>query len=617
MNRHGKFYAQLANDLAEDDDYDDDYDDEEYDDYYDDNEGYNGEEGEWFEGDEEEVVKVTPSKAANLPQKQTLGPSLTTVKPDEAPDYTLLVQGIAQLRGLWIDFCGLPVDEAKGINSLRENNYDVSASFAWLREHEPQKKGGRSLTVSNGPYSHPSKKNTEEQTESGGSRPKDGKTSPSPKCLSHKSPKGQQKNGLSFSSTDDCTLVVAGHVDAGKSTILGHMLLLTGKVSHSALLKESGNGNSIQYAWLLDQSEEERRRGVTIDSGAFDFETAHRKVNLLDAPGHMEYVLSMISSATQADAALLVITATCGEFEAGLHYGTKEHLRVLYTLGVCSFIVAVNKMDVVAYDEERFDEVVSALMNLMNDLKIPKECIAGICPISGTDGTNIVSVSGEKTPWYKGLPLIDLIDTCPIENRLINGPLRISIQDVQQNTLYGKVESGKLKKGATILVQPFDVQVTVKNIVKTTGTGAVQWAVAGEQIEILAKDAPVNVYPGSVGCERKEAVQVSTDFEARIYTFDSLSHPLLPGSSMTIVVHGLQVNVKVIRLISKFDDHRSKWSTGMVKCVPAQSQAIVFFRAETKVALDPAQKCRSLGSFILSQDGNVVGGGLVERIITV
>lgn len=423
-------------------------------------------------------------------------------------------------------------------------------------------------------------------------------------------------------SKPDCTFVIAGHVDAGKSTTLGHLLLLLGRVSLADVERNQRearrlNKESFKYAWLLDQSEEERRRGVTIDSGSFSFETEHRRVHILDAPGHKDYVLSMISSATQADAALLVVTAGTSEFENGLAHGTRDHLEVLKTLGVGSIVVVVNKMDSVDFSQERFDHVVAELKLLFKQFRLKDRVVVGYCPVSGMLGTNLVEVDRSRTPWYDGPSLLQLMDRCSLESRLLDAPLRLSLQDVQGNVLYAKVECGRVGRGDSVVFVPCHVKVVVKRVEKPTVAGAVPMAFAGETIELSTSSSLIGLVPGCVGCEwnGKHMIATSTDFEAQVQTFANLPRAILPGMTFTMIVHALTVTVKVVLLVSKMDKRTGEWSRGMVKAIPASTQALIIFRAEHEIALEPAENCRALGRFVLHQNGDTVAGGLVKRVL--
>lgn len=631
MNRHSKFYAEMAGELDDDDDeYEDDYNyDEEY---------GEGEEGEYYEEGEETSPVAAPAAKVN---------PFTTISPEQDGDYDLLAVAIPELHASWKVNAPtmLPLTEAEAVAALRAANYDLGPATVQLKakrdEERAQRGGGGVLKVAAAAGKAGALLPAVVSTNGGMRRPFDGVDddedgngrSYSPGASSYRTAgslrgsKGtsqrRTKQMLEMEpdlSKPDCTFVVAGHVDAGKSTTLGHLLLLLGRVTMEEVDRNEKNGRSqhkesFKFAWLLDQSEEERRRGVTIDSGSFCFETAHRRVHILDAPGHKDFVLNMISSATQADAALLVVNAATSEFETGLQHGTKEHLLVLKTLGVGSIVVAVNKMDSVKFSKDRYDYVVRELQLLLKQTRIAEDAVIGFCPISGMAGTNICEVDAAAAPWYKGPCLLDMIDKCPLESRLVGGPLRLSLQDVQGSTLYAKVESGKLFTGDNVVFVPGDVRIAVKSVQKPTVSGAVLVAFAGETVEIVTSSSVTGLHPGCVGCDPNTLIRDSTDFEAQIQTFRTLTKAVLPGSTFTVVVHALTVQVRVVALISKMDSKTGAWSKGMVKCVPPASQAMVLFRAEMPIALEPATECRALGRFVLQQDGETVAGGLVTRVM--
>lgn len=661
MNRHRLFYANLANELDDDDDYydQDDYEDEYYEENYD---------GEYNEEYYEEVSlrsgdETTLGVAANdsNPTNKNCNQSTSTAKktvinpyfsisPEKDTDFDLLASMIPHMDELWKGVSGLPLGEEEVIAGLRHCDYDLDRALTYLKEQREEKKkqrqGRPGLLRASG---------TNENSNLSNSAQSESKNEGVPSLVINQGPPGERERGgggtltclsnegktdsltspsspssLQRSATTYCTLIIAGHVDAGKSTIIGHLLVLLGKISLSSLAspkngEEYGSvphspcSGSPRYAWLLDQSEEERRRGVTIDAGTYNFETEHRSIHVLDAPGHMEYVLSMMSSATQADAALLIVSAANGEFESGLHHGTKEHLRILHILGVGSIIVGVNKLDMVEYAESRYNDVVREVKKLFDELQLPQSCIAGVCPISGIDGTNITrsGAGRQKTPWYNGPSLVELLDTCPLESRFMKGPLRISVQDVQGRTLYVKIESGQVTRGAKVQFLPCETVFTIKSMTKPGASEPVKEAVTGEQVELLLSTPAVGLFPGCVGCLLSNPVPVSSNFEARIQTFETLEKPLLPGSSLLLIAHAVQVNIRMVRLVSIMDacNGDGQWRTGRVKCIPKDKQAIVVFRAETKIALEPVEVCPSLGRFALSQDGNTVVGGLIQKVL--
>lgn len=212
-------------------------------------------------------------------------------------------------------------------------------------------------------------------------------------------------------------LVVVGHVDAGKSTLMGHLLYRLGQVSKKNMHRYETDSKKIGkasflYAWVLDETDEERNRGITMDIAQSSFETATKSVNLLDAPGHRDFIPNMITGAAQADAALLVVDATNGEFEAGFEAGgqTREHTLLIRSLGVSQLAVVVNKLDNVNWSKQRFDEIVGKLTPFLKQAGYKDQDVTFV-PCSGLTGENLNerSKNPSLTAWYSGLSLVEVI----------------------------------------------------------------------------------------------------------------------------------------------------------------------------------------------------------------
>lgn len=211
-------------------------------------------------------------------------------------------------------------------------------------------------------------------------------------------------------------LVIVGHVDAGKSTIMGHLLSLMGMVSKKNMhkneveAKKAGKA-SFLYAWVLDETEEERKRGITIDIGQYQFETDNRNVTILDAPGHRDFIPNMIAGTTRADVAILVVDATKGEFETGFDSGgqTQEHILLLRSFGISQLAVAINKLDNVEFSEKRYLEIVDKIKKFLKQVGF-KDNNTHYIPCSGLTGDNLLHSSKESAfKWYKGDTLVSVI----------------------------------------------------------------------------------------------------------------------------------------------------------------------------------------------------------------
>jgi len=266
---------------------------------------------------------------------------------------------------------------------------------------------------------------------------------------------------MSKSAKPHLNLVIMGHVDHGKSTTTGHLLYLAGAIddrtikAFQAEADKMGKG-TFKYAWVLDNLKEERERGVTIDLRFLKFETNKYYFTVIDAPGHRDFVKNMITGASQADAAVLFVSAKKGEFEAGIGPGgqTREHAFLAFTLGVRQVVVAVNKMDdiTVKWNKERYEEVkneVSRMLRMVG-FKVDK---VNFIPTSGWTGDNLLKKS-ENMPWYTGPTLMEALDLLEVPPKPTDKPLRIPIQDIYSITGIGTVPVGRvetvcLKKAST------------------------------------------------------------------------------------------------------------------------------------------------------------------------
>ena len=245
--------------------------------------------------------------------------------------------------------------------------------------------------------------------------------------------------------SEQLNMVVIGHVDAGKSTLMGRLLLMAGEVDERTMQRyekeaRALNKGSFRYAWVMDQDAEERARGVTIDVGCAFFRTPRRLVNVLDAPGHQDFVPNMIGGAAQADAALLVLNASTGAFEAGLCAQTREHLLLARSLGVSQLLVAVNQMDSVAWSQSRYDEIVAQIGPIAQQSGFARQptCV----PVSALGGLNLGPTCpppAEAAGWVVGRSLLDEIDELQPQPHGSTAGLRLCVADVVHGTRLGPV----------------------------------------------------------------------------------------------------------------------------------------------------------------------------------
>jgi elongation factor 1-alpha len=230
-------------------------------------------------------------------------------------------------------------------------------------------------------------------------------------------------------------MIVTGHIDNGKSTTMGHFLMDLGVVdertiaSHAAESEKTGKGDTFKYAWVMDNIKDERERGITIDLAFQKFESAKYFFTLIDAPGHRDFIKNMITGASEADAAILVLSAKEGETDTAIAAGgqAREHAFLLKTLGVGQLIVAINKMDDSKYSEEAFKAAKAKGEKLVQSVGYKLDKVPFI-PVSGWIGDNLVKKS-ENMPWYTGKTLLEAFDDFTVAEKPIGKPLRVPIQD--------------------------------------------------------------------------------------------------------------------------------------------------------------------------------------------
>ncbi|CAI5468707.1 unnamed protein product [Closterium sp. Yama58-4] len=389
-------------------------------------------------------------------------------------------------------------------------------------------------------------------------------------------------------------LIVLGHVDAGKSTIMGHLLHKLGRVSNKEMHRvqrdaaNQGKG-SFAFAWVLDESSEERARGVTMSVAMSRFETLKLNVVLLDAPGHRDFVPSMIAGTAQADAALLVIDATPGAFEAGMGGGqggedvgqSKEHAQIARSLGVEQLCVVVNKMDAAGFDQGEFERIKGVLGPFLTRQCGFRDGGVRWVPLSGLQGENLDSppTDDRLKSWYTGPTLLEAVDSFSPPPRALNRPLRLAIAEVLktrglgQAGVAGKVECGAMRPGTKVLVMPGSFQATVKALERDESPVAAAWA--GESVDVGLQGVEANqLLPGGVLCHPDYPIPVATRVEARLLTLD-LKIPLLRGTNAILHAHAAKEACRIAALTAILDAKTGDIARAKPRAVGSNQSAIV------------------------------------------
>jgi elongation factor 1-alpha len=352
-------------------------------------------------------------------------------------------------------------------------------------------------------------------------------------------------------------LMTAGHVDAGKSTLIGRLLYDSGAIREEELrkLRELAaelKKETFEFAFIMDTVKEERERGLTIDIMHRPFETQKWFFTIIDCPGHRDFVKNMITGASQADAALMVISAKTGE---GVQEQTKEHAWLLKVLGIKQIIAVINKMDTVNYEEKRFNEVKEEAAKLFKMIGYNVEEIPFI-PVSAYMGDNVVKKS-DKMPWYKGGTLIETLDAVIKEpEKPIGKPLRLPVQDVYSisgvgTVPVGRIETGVLKVGDTIVFEPAGVKGEVKSI--EIFHKQIPEAKPGDNIGFNVRGvAKEQIKRGDVAGHPDNPPTVAKEFIAQIIV---LQHPSVIAAGYTPVFHCHTASVacRIEEIIAKID----------------------------------------------------------------
>nr|XP_020016559.1 HBS1-like protein isoform X3 [Castor canadensis] len=420
-------------------------------------------------------------------------------------------------------------------------------------------------------------------------------------------------------------LVVIGHVDAGKSTLMGHLLYLLGNVNKRTMHKyeqesKKAGKASFAYAWVLDETGEERERGVTMDVGMTKFETTTKVITLMDAPGHKDFIPNMITGAAQADVAVLVVDASRGEFEAGFETGgqTREHGLLVRSLGVTQLAVAVNKMDQVNWQQERFQEITGKLGHFLKQAGFKESDVAFI-PTSGLSGENLItrSQSSELTEWYKGVCLLEHIDSFKSPQRSIDKPFRLCVSDVFKDQgsgfcVTGKIEAGYIQTGDRLLAMPPNETCTTKGI--TLHDEPVDWAAAGDHVSLtLVGMDIIKINVGCIFCGPKEPIKACTRFRARILIFN-IEIPITKGFPVLLHYQTVSEPAIIKRLISVLSKSTGEVTKKKPKLLTKGQNALVELQTQRPVALELYKDFKELGRFMLRYSGSTIAAGVVTEI---
>lgn len=400
-------------------------------------------------------------------------------------------------------------------------------------------------------------------------------------------------------------IVIVGHIDHGKSTLIGRLLNDTGTIPKERVeavkAASKRRGRDMEWAYLLDGFQAERDRGITIDSARIRFASQKRTYTIIDAPGHREFLKNMITGAASAEAAVLVI-----DVAEGLAQQTRRHAHLLNLLGVRRLIVAVNKMDLVEGAEAAFDGINKEIRAYLGDLGITPEVVL---PMAARRGHNVVTTS-DLTPWYDGPTLVEVLDDLPPQALVEHLPLRLPVQDVYdftgpQPAVVGRVESGHVRPGDRLIFQPSG-QTTSVAALETWNGRPEDHAAAGRSVAITL-DTPLQVTRGDVAMSVDAAIQPSEAIDAAVFWFAAA--PLSTGKQYTLKTHTARYEVTV-GIVDNVIDSDSLVASSAGQIGEAGIGHVVF-HCDMPMVLEAFATNRGLGRFVLMDGFETVGGGIV------
>ncbi|TIB73202.1 hypothetical protein E3Q24_01206 [Wallemia mellicola] len=462
---------------------------------------------------------------------------------------------------------------------------------------------------------------------------------------------------------EDISLCVVGHVDAGKSTILGRLLVDLGEMTskdHEKNVRNSDKSgkSSFAYAWAMDDLVEERERGVTLDYAVTSLRTSNGKVlNIVDTPGHAHLVHNMISGAQQADAALLIIDARKGEFEAGFspRGQTREHALLIRSLGVRDLGVVVNKIDSVGYSKERFDEIVAALTPFLLKSGFNKERISFV-PCAAMTGENVTKRSNKVLEsWYNGQTVAQVLDQFEAPRRPFEAGLRLPVHNIFKGQtaiasgvgVSGRLCAGVIQVGEKVRCMPGDEFAIVKSrltiVVIEVDNDSVPFASAGTNVTVyLANIDPINLRwvvdmiriqmliiiiksIGSVLCSPTDLVPLASKFIAQILLFD-INIPILPGTTFEAFIHSINTSASVSKLIETVDRNTGAVLKSKPRVLTGNSAARVEMSigsqsltsqsgsstpSNNSIPVEKFTDNKDMGRILLRHEGQTVAAGII------
>ena len=402
-------------------------------------------------------------------------------------------------------------------------------------------------------------------------------------------------------------IVIVGHVDHGKSTLIGRLLYDTSSLPDGFIeeIKKTCEmlGRELEFAYVLDSLEEEREQNITIDTTQTFFKTKKREYVIIDAPGHKEFVKNMITGASLAEAAILIVSA-----KEGVQEQTKRHAYILSMLGIKQVIVAVNKIDLIGYKEEIFNSVKEELLKFLDSVKIKPSYVI---PISAKEGDNITKKS-EKIRWYSSLTVLEALDAFETEKKAANKPLRLPVQDVykidDKRIIAGRIESGKIKKGDNIIFLPSDKEAVVKSVEAFNEDR--EEAEAGESIGITTEEE-LFIERGQVICHKDRLPKVKDRFKANIFWMSDKQFDI--NEKITIKCATQEAECFIEKIEKRINSSDLEVIEENAKKLEHTELGSVIIKTKEPLVIENFNDMAELGRFVFVKGYDTVAGGIITE----
>lgn len=411
--------------------------------------------------------------------------------------------------------------------------------------------------------------------------------------------------------TERLNIVIVGHVDHGKSTVVGRLLADTDSLPHGKLeqIQEMCRRNSrpFEYAFLLDALKDERSQGITIDAARVFFRSSKRYYIILDAPGHIEFLRNMVTGASHAEAAVLVIDA-----EEGIQENSRRHGYLLSMLGISQLVVLVNKMDLVGYSKEAYDSIVTQYQKFLHEIGVTGSFI----PVSGMQGDNIAASSRAMT-WYTGPTVLEALDSFKKEPMPVEKEFRMPVQDVYKFTaagdkrriVAGTVDSGGIQAGDEIIFYPSGKRSKIKTLEKFNA--AVGASFAAGQAAAFTLETQIYIARGQLASKIGQTPpHVSTRLQVSLFWMGK--QPLVKNKEYLLKI-GASKQAMVVEEILNTMDAAQLSGKSQGDCVEYHNVADCIIRTERAVAFDTADAFVGTGRFVIVDNYEIRGGGIIRQ----